>query len=210
MDEQHLSEGIKRGDKKVFEEVYYLYQKRILFFINQYVKDIDVAYDLTQDTFISLWQYRENLYKDIPLVPYLSTIAKNKALNYLRRTINSRDINVPMDRRETYAQYCALSDSTADMVTTEEIGKIVDRALEKVPGEYRRVFLMSRKKNLKYEEIALLCDVSIKTVEYRISSVLRVLRKYLKDYIHSIMILLFLLGGIQQFVYSILWIKDKL
>lgn len=192
MDERYLLDRLKKGDEKIFGEVYYSYQKKVLFFVNQYVKDINVAYDITQDTFVSLWQYRENINIMRPLTPYLLTIAKNKSLNYLRQRINFRDNNLSLEQKDIYSQFSALSDSTADLLITKEIYKIVDCALDKMPAGHKKAYIMSRKENLKYEEIALLCDISVKTVEFRISSVLRILRQYLKEYINVIILLMWL------------------
>jgi RNA polymerase sigma-70 factor (ECF subfamily) len=54
-----------------------------------------------------------------------------------------------------------------------------ENALQKLPEKQRTVFMMSRMEELKYTEIAQLLDISIKTVEKRMSNALFYLRKAL-------------------------------
>ena len=52
-----------------------------------------------------------------------------------------------------------------------------------MPQKIKNSFCLNRFGNLKYEEIAKLDGVTVKTVEYRISVALRILRKKFKDYL---------------------------
>jgi RNA polymerase sigma factor (sigma-70 family) len=54
------------------------------------------------------------------------------------------------------------------------------QALIQLPEKQRTVFMMSRMEELKYAEIAERLDISIKTVEKRMSNALFYLRKVLK------------------------------
>ncbi|HDL19438.1 MAG TPA: sigma-70 family RNA polymerase sigma factor, partial [Bacteroidetes bacterium] len=55
------------------------------------------------------------------------------------------------------------------------------KALEKLPGQQRTVFMMSRYDNLSHKEIANRLNISIKTVETHIGKALKSLRKALKS-----------------------------
>ena len=62
---------------------------------------------------------------------------------------------------------------------------MLSEALDALPTEQREAFRKSRSEGLKYEEIARDSQVSVKTVEYRISQVLKKLRLALADYLHT-------------------------
>lgn len=55
-------------------------------------------------------------------------------------------------------------------------------ALEQLPPQEREVFEMSRLENIKYQEIANRLNISVRTVEVRISKALKQLRILLKDF----------------------------
>ena len=57
------------------------------------------------------------------------------------------------------------------------------RALEKLPERCREVFLLSRKQQLKYAEIASVMNISIKTVENQMGKALKILHQELREYL---------------------------
>jgi len=60
---------------------------------------------------------------------------------------------------------------------------IINQTLEGVPQRTREIFQLNRDEGLKYQEIAEKLDISVKTVEAHITSLLKLLRKNLKDYL---------------------------
>jgi RNA polymerase sigma-70 factor (ECF subfamily) len=65
-----------------------------------------------------------------------------------------------------------------------------NHAMEKIPTQYAEVFRMSRIETLNYHEIAQKLEISVRTVEVRISKALSLLREELKDYLVFVLILL--------------------
>jgi RNA polymerase sigma-70 factor, ECF subfamily len=49
-----------------------------------YVKDQEVAKEIVQDAFVSLWEKRKTIDLSKPVKTYLSTTVRNRCLNYLR------------------------------------------------------------------------------------------------------------------------------
>ena len=76
-----------------------------------------------------------------------------------------------------------------------ELKKLISKSLSVLPYEQRWAFEMSRFEGKTYREIAKLQNVSIKTVEYRISQVLRKLETDLSDYLP-------LFAGLLTFLFS--------
>ena len=68
-------------------------------------------------------------------------------------------------------------------IFTAEIQEIVNRTLETLPEQTRRIFAMSRYENKSHKEIADLLNMTTKGVEYHINKATKVLRIALKDYL---------------------------
>jgi len=57
-----------------------------------------------------------------------------------------------------------------------ELSTQINAAIENLPEKSRNIFILSRFQGLKYHEIAEVCQISIKTVENRMSQALKLLR----------------------------------
>lgn len=173
---------IESRGQEFFDTAFNLYYERVVLYIYHYCKDRPVAENIAQDTYISFW---ENISKvdtgRIPL-PYLLFIAKNKTLNYLTREIVKTKHRTHLQIQEMSTASKALECSTMSDMHFIEIESLVRKSLSEMTPKTKEVFQMSRYGCKKNEEIAQIMGVSVKTIEYRIMSALRILRKYLKDY----------------------------
>ena len=73
------------GNNKSFEEIVKRHKNSIIYFIQRYTKSIDIAEDLAQDVFLYILIHKKNYRFEYSLKTYLYTIAKSKALNYIKR-----------------------------------------------------------------------------------------------------------------------------
>ncbi|MDP3434297.1 MAG: sigma-70 family RNA polymerase sigma factor, partial [Bacteroidota bacterium] len=65
----------------------------------------------------------------------------------------------------------------------------IKKAIDLLPEKCREIFIMSRMRGLKNEEIAAELNLSKRTVETQISKALQVLRVELKDYVGLLVLL---------------------
>lgn len=75
-------------------------------------------------------------------------------------------------------------DTTENYILYSDLCRQLKNALEQLPPQEREVFEMSRLENIKYQEIANRLNISVRTVEVRISKALKQLRILLKDFIY--------------------------
>lgn len=95
---------------------------------------------------------------------------------------------------ETYKAYneedrTSGSLSVDDEFVGSELEIKIREAIDRLPPERRKVFIMSRFEGLKYKEIADKQGISVKTVENQMGKALKFLRKELSDYTNLITIL---------------------
>ena len=85
----------------------------------------------------------------------------------------------------------SLENFTIEQLFVDEIGDIVQQTVNSMPEQTRRIFEMSRFENKRNAEIAEKLGISVKTVEFHITKMLKVLRENLKDYILCLLIIIF-------------------
>lgn len=169
---------------EAFEACYVKNFHKIRSFAYGYLADGEQSHSIAQEVFVILWENREKVNFEETLLPYLFLIAKNKSLNFMQKTESGRRYAsyTGLHTRETL-DITALSHNSSASIYSKEINRLANEAMDAMSPVVRETYLLSRNEKLKYHELADNLGVSVKTIEHRISSALRILRMYLKDYL---------------------------
>jgi len=182
--ESALIRQFQTGDVNAFASIYQTYYKGLCAYAAQYVPVADCE-EIVQDSMMWLWENRCTLLPDMPLKGLLFTIVKNKSLNAASHIqVKNRVHNLLYSKLEK-------TFDDPDFYLYNELVEIFNKAVDGLPEEYRKAFILNRFENMTYSEIALMENVSPKTIAYRISQALRILRKDLADYLPLFAFLLF-------------------
>ena len=173
-----------RYKKRVFEEMYRNHLLKIIFYANHYLENKKEAECVAHEVFISLWNKLDQIDISKDILPYLITITKNKCLNILKARKVKEKFNA-LDRTVHTLEslhHLSLEEPVSKMFS-KDLEKIINKSISQMTKTVRDTFILSRYKKMSYEEISTLEGISLKAVEYRIMSALRILRKNCKDYI---------------------------
>jgi RNA polymerase sigma-70 factor (family 1) len=158
-------------DRKDFKLLFDTYFDAIKNYVFYRIGDVDIATDITQDVFVRIWEKQMKL--DMKNAKYLLyKIAKDMLISKYRR----QEVENKYTQRMQYEMTEVVETNDIDY---KQLKLKYEMALNKLPEKQRIVFLMSRTEELKYAEIAERLDISIKTVEKRMSNALFYLRKVL-------------------------------
>ncbi|MCD4773395.1 MAG: RNA polymerase sigma-70 factor [Bacteroidales bacterium] len=172
-------------DETSFEELFRKHFNGLCFFAQNYVKDFDMAKEIVQESFINLWEKRQSIDISKSVKSYLTTSIRNKCLNYLRDT---KKFNTEIILSDVLFQEVDFEQS--DKLIEKELNNKINNAIDDLPEKCKEIFQLNRFENLKYKEIAVKLNISIKTVETQMSKALKHLRKKLKDYLLILIALL--------------------
>ncbi|MBD8489156.1 RNA polymerase sigma-70 factor [Echinicola sp. CAU 1574] len=158
---------------KSYKTIFDKYYNVLFAYANRMIKDPESAKEITNDTFLKLWEYRDRLDTDVDsLKPYLFQIAHNHSINHLKKIrINSTFEFLDSEIAEPFEQH---------LMEYRELEQAIDHAIDSLPEQRRQIFLLSRKEGLKYSEIAEQLGISPRTVETQIRRSLHALKSYLK------------------------------
>lgn len=177
-----LVSNLREGKKEAFEEIYNDYFGVIYHLSLQYLHDSVIAEEIVQDSFMKLWEIRETLNEQFYVRSFLYTITKNNCLNHLRNRKTALKHQENLQYLEMQFNYEAL-EKMGNYLEFEALREKIDQAIASLPSVIRETFLLNRFEELSYKEIALKQNISVKSVETRISKALRILRLELKDYL---------------------------
>ncbi|PSQ84143.1 MAG: RNA polymerase sigma-70 factor [Bacteroidetes bacterium QS_7_67_15] len=175
-----LVERIRRGDRRAFERCFRAHYEALCRFARGYVDRLSVAEDLVQEVFLEVWTERRDL-DDVErsLRAYLYGMTRHRALKHLRSERVRAEWAARGDLRR--AVPAAVPDEADDALHHEELEQQAREAVDALPERRRQIFLLSRRHELTYAEIAGALDLSVKTVETQMSRALRFLRERLED-----------------------------
>lgn len=166
---------------------------RFVRFASTYVDDRMAAEDIVMEAMKYYWENRCRLDIGTNSSAYIFTAIKNKCLNYLRDKQYRRQVSDQLMEHASWKlslQLATLEACDPEELFSDEIERLVNEALGRLPETTRRIFIMSRFEEKSHREIAAEMNMSVKGVEYHISKATSVLKHALKDFLP---ILLFLL-----------------
>jgi RNA polymerase sigma-70 factor (ECF subfamily) len=167
--ELELIKAIRHDDKTAFKALCRIYYDPLYRFLWRKTRDEETAKDLAQELFLNVWKNRANLDETQSGKAYLYRAANNIAINHLKRKAV----------RQAYTVDSSAAERMAETEETNDFQEYAEEVLQDLPEEQRLVFTLNKFEGLKYQEIAEMLDISVKTVESRMSKALRTLREKL-------------------------------
>ncbi len=159
LDEEQWLERLQHGDRSAFEVFYRRYRDHILSHLLFLLKSEDLAKDVAQDTFLTVWEKHYMVDPQKPFKSLLYTIATNKAYDLFRRASTNRRI---------YQQLMPLFRDTTNQVEEyilqKEHAAQLHLFLERLPEQQRKIFILVKLEGYNYKEVADMLDITPHTV----------------------------------------------
>lgn len=175
--EKQLFLDFQGGNHAVFDYFFDKYYQGLCLYAYRMLKSNSEAEDLVQDFFVRILENRKTISIATSVKSYFIRSVHNRCLDYLAHQkvkINHEQFRLKMLSEEDLQEYPLLD---------SELTKQIERAIQSLPDGIRETFMQNRFEGLSYQQIAKQENVSVKTVEYRISKALTILRKDLGDYL---------------------------
>ncbi|CAM1341703.1 RNA polymerase sigma factor [Tenacibaculum amylolyticum] len=156
-------------DSKVFEEVYKANVTALRNYIYYKSGDIDMAEDIVHDCFMKVWNNCSKIVYGT-VKAFLYKIASNTFLNKVKHK------KIVLEHQKLAPSKTTTNEDPEFVLEEKEFLKKLQTAIAELPEKEREVFLLNRIDKKKYREIADLLNISIKTVEKRMTGALKKLR----------------------------------
>lgn len=161
------------GNKDAFNEIVNRYRDILILFILRYVKNLEIAEDLAQDTFVYVLINKKEYDFKYSLKTYLFTIAKCRSINYIKKQkknvqfsdINLEDLN---------------SISIDESLIRQENREIILNAMTKIKDEYQVLIYLRDIQGFNYKEICKILDKTMAQVKISIYRARKSLEKIIR------------------------------
>ena len=171
---------VKSSDEEFLGVLFRLYYSRLCTYAATFVKVHDIAEEIVQETFIKLWENREDIRIEYSFKSYIFRSVHNNCINYLKKTEVLHRQSELMASEIIYHNNIALRNfnpEIIDQLISEELEARLNTALNDLPPQARKIFILSRFEQLSYSEIADSLEISVNTVKTQMKRTLSKLRE---------------------------------
>jgi RNA polymerase sigma-70 factor (ECF subfamily) len=185
LEDEELLDLLKHNNCAAFKEIYVRYWKQLYLIAFEKLRRKEIAKELTQDIFVSLWERRQEN-NILNLKHYLFKAIKYKIINHIRTVVTHQKYEEYMAGILDEKEY-----TTEEAVFFNELSQSIESSVSLLPVKTKEIFRLSREENYPVKEIAKTLNVSEKVVEYHITQALKTLKLHLKDYLTIFIVTIF-------------------
>ncbi len=185
-DEAVLVTQSKEGDTRAFNELVRRYESKIFRLAQHITQNREDAEDVLQESFLKAYEHLDQFKGDSKFYTWIVRIAVNQALMKLRRRKTSRAVSLDeqIDTGEdtVVREIAAWDEDPEQRFSREELGSILDEAIQSLDPPYRSVFVLRDIEELSTEETAEALSLSVPAVKSRLLRARLQLREKLTRY----------------------------
>ena len=165
-DEEIISNLLFQFDTSCFNEISRRYETKIYKRCKAYVKDEELARDLTQDIFIKLFLHLNAFKSGGKFSPWIYTIANNTCLDYLRK--NRKKYHIKLSE-ELHAQFDNISELDSENTLDDDLTmELLEELMKQLPPQDKMILLLKYNQKLSLKEIQVIMDLGESAVKMRL------------------------------------------
>jgi RNA polymerase sigma-70 factor (ECF subfamily) len=171
---------LRRGDPDAFDALLNRYQNRLYRYLTRLTGNSTQAEDLFQQTWLKVIGGIHRYDERRPFEPWLFSIARNLAIDHLRR-VSPESLDEPSDEtgEPRIARLKAEGPGHLEQLLDRERRGVLERKIHELPAIYREVITLRFEEEMTFEEMAMVLRAPVSTVKSRVSRALSTLRKEL-------------------------------
>lgn len=164
---------LAEGSVEVFDHIYTTYHRAIFANISKLIRQQDIAEDILQEVFLSLWENRKKIDATQDVGGWLFVVSYHKSLAFLKKQVNNCIV---------------LSNEVADLINISDTDdcddgnleiELLNEAINSLSPRKRQVFELCRLQGKSYAEAAGILGVSTETIKDYLKESLKFIRKFI-------------------------------
>ena len=167
-----LVRRVKKGEYSAFDLLVLKYQSRVIAISTKFVKDIQLAEDIAQESFFKAYKSIDSFREESAFYTWLYRITANTAINYLsskKRKSELLEADVSNREGESIDIFdIPGGESPEDILNANSLREDIFKNMSNLPEEIRTAVTLREFEGLSYEEIAEILGCPLGTVRSRI------------------------------------------
>ncbi|MET7001371.1 RNA polymerase sigma-70 factor [Chitinophaga defluvii] len=166
---------LQQGNVAAFREIYARYYSALYNYALGMVKIPALAEDVVQDVFLKIWEVRARINPSLSFTAYLYRIARNNIFKRWKKIAVDQQLR---DQVMLQLSANANSGSAELQVQWKAYQELLNKAVDNLPPQRKRVYQLCREDGRTYEETANELGISKHTVKEHMTLATRYIREY--------------------------------
>lgn len=168
-------------DDRAFKQFFDLFAGRLYQFSFSFIKNKPLAEEAVSDVFFKVWLNRSELVNIQNIKAYLFKATYHTSLNYLDEVKRKRAIS--LDEVEVDLGMDLICPETE--LINKELKELIETAIEDLPPRCKLIYKMAKVEQMKYKEIAVLLEISVKTINHQLSIAIKKIGEVIRNYLQE-------------------------
>lgn len=138
-------------------------------FAKAILKSNELAEEVVSDVFMEIWSNRKNLKNIENLNVYLYICVRNASLKKLKQTQKASTVSLD----DMQVDFASADPDAETNLMTQELYQKIESAINLLPQQCKIIFKLAKEDKLKYKEIALILNISVKTIDHQLAIALK-------------------------------------
>ena len=178
-----LVKRAKAGDYQAFDLLVLKYQSRLISTAFKFVKDLQIAEDLVQDSFIKSFKSIDSFREDSTFYTWIYRITVNTSKNYLVSKKRKDEIlQTDISKEENFIIEAIDKDTPENLFHASQLRNIIIESLNGLGEDTKTALTLREFDGLSYEQIAEVVNCPVGTVRSRIFRGREVIDEAIKEY----------------------------
>ncbi|MDD4190054.1 MAG: sigma-70 family RNA polymerase sigma factor [Mangrovibacterium sp.] len=186
---------LSKGSPSAYTRLYSLTAARLRNYCKIFLNDAVQVEDIVQNTYLRLWERREQIRTDKSVESLLFTITRNQCLNDIRdRKLASGTFSIDeFTWSDLQHLYQIDFTGTEQKILEEQLFEALQEAIDQLPVRQNQVFVLCKINGRKQKEVADELGISLKAVEKNLAKARHHLRERLTARFPDLSLFIFLL-----------------
>jgi len=154
---------LQQGNERAFSKIYDHFSRPLFLKFVRLVNDEEVAQELLQELFLTVWIKRERINPEQSFWPYLHEVAKWLVYNHYRKVAYNKRL---LDH--LIITTVAHVTNAEELLIDQETHDLLIQAIEHLPPQRKQVFKLCKFEGKSYQEVAELLGISTSTINNQI------------------------------------------
>lgn len=183
-DSKLLIHQLKSGNPKAYDFLMDSYYQILCAYAYNLTKSHANAEDIVQNVFVKVWTRRKKINPELSIKNYLYKAVYNDFIDQYRK---NRPV-IYLEKKYLEALEQVIENEQGNL---DELLKLADKEIEKLPSKCKRIFLLNKKEGLTHIEISEYLNISLKTVEGHITRAFKILEEKMSTKIRPVFFFLY-------------------